>query len=308
MNRIVLLAAFGATLFASCKKSTDDSTDPAPVTPVRTGPNVTQQNLSAGLSSGTTLRFNGVNSTGGGAITIPQAGTGQTWNYSAATISFQDSMVLGAAGSSAFPTANFTRTINLNFGTGAGVQSIPQRHYYEVNANGWSELGYDMQAFMLSYQSLGTITYPQQSDAYTPTRLPMTPALPMYVGDSVNYSTVVTENSIANAPTYFVNNAPAAQKYTYNGKAKVIGSGNLSLPGFATALPALLVRRDQSVTLNFLLNGGPVPAQLLTQLGIQDGQTTTTTFYDFYHQGNLGYLGFVAVESGAVTYAYLRKP
>jgi hypothetical protein len=305
MRKLTLVLA-AAALFASCKKS-DPDPDPV-VDPTPTGPYVSQQNLAASMSAGTTLRFNGINSNGGGVITIPQSGSGQTWNFASAPVAFQDSMVTGAATNSAFPTANFSRVLNVSFGNGSTMQNIPQTHYYEITANGWSELGYSMPAFTISYPGVGSIAFAAQNDTYTPTKLPYTTRFPMQVNDSATYNTAVTENSVANAPTYFINNAPSAQKWTYSGKIKAIASGNVSLPGYTSPLPAVIVRRDQNVTLNFLLNGVTPPAALLQPLGIVDGQTTSTTYYDIYHTGNIGYLGFIAVQNGAVTYSYLRRP
>jgi hypothetical protein len=301
MKRLpVYLAAL--LLLGACKKNNDE----AEVTPQRTGPNVTSGNLTGSLTANNTLYFYYVASNGGGALTVPAAGSDQTWNYSSVTATRFDTMALGAANNSAFNGANYTRADRRNIAVGTINQTVNITTYYEISNNGWFELGQSNPALSFNIPNVGTLDYPAQNDLYAP-KLPITPPLPFYLNDSLNYSSVIQQNATINAPQYFLFNAPAATRNTYSGKIKAIASGKVSLPGFSAPLDAVVVRRDQNIMTNFLLNGATPPATLLSMLGIQDGQVTSTTYYDFYNNTGVGYLGYVAVQNNQVIGAYFRK-
>jgi hypothetical protein len=306
MMKQIYLLALGALVFASCKKSNDEPTDPTVVTPAPTGPHVSQANFTAGMAVGSTIRFNGIMSSGGGVLTIPQAGANQTWNFATAPVAYVDSLRIRAGNTNtAFSGAAFSTIDTIFYGT----EEVPRTTFYEISASGWRAIGYSMPAFLVSYPGVGSLTYPAQNDMYTPTRLPVTTPFPLQVGDSTTFNTTVTENSIANAPgaPIPIVNTPSSQRFTHSGSVKVIASGNMTLPGWTTALPVLVSRRIENVTINFFLNGVTPPAALLQGLGVVDGQTTTVTHYDIFHQGNLGYLGNITVESGSIVAASLRK-
>jgi hypothetical protein len=288
-------------LLGACKKNSDD-----PETPARTGPSISQQGVAASLSAGTTLRFNVVNSNGGGVITVPVAGTDLTWNFASAPIATTDSMVLTASSNAAFPSANVARVERRVIALGAVIQTLNITSYYEISSSGWFQLGQRLPATSFTIPGTGTMDIPAQDDAFTP-KLPVTPPFPFYLNDSVSFNSVITQNAIINVPP-LLNNTPSGIKNTYAGKIKAIATGKVSLPGFSTALDAIVTRREQNITTNYLLNGVPAPAMLLSQIGVVDGQVTSLTYYDFYHQGNLGYLGYITVQGGSIINAYLRKP
>ncbi|GAB4093449.1 hypothetical protein [Flaviaesturariibacter terrae] len=296
--RAPLFAFALLALAASCKKKDD-------TTPARSGPNVSASALSQQFVPGSYLLFNYYTATSGSLQ--PATGTGQTWNYSSLSGGTADTMRLVAASNSSFPSATYARTQQIDFGVGGNTQPINISTYYEVSNNGWFELGRSLPAVNFVVPGTATINFSAQSNAYTPNKMPWTPPLPAYEGDTVSFTSVIQENGTVTAPNFFLNNAPIAQKTTYSGGLSVVGSGSLQRPGAAAPVNALLIRRRYTRTDNFLLNGTTPPVQMLALLGIVDGQTTAVVSYDFYGQGSEGYLGSIYQEDGSTLYAYFRK-
>jgi hypothetical protein len=301
MKKVVFVFSLLA-IFSACKKSSSDA--PAG----RTGPNVGATGISQNFTPGSSIAFN-YYYTGVSSLSAT-TGTGQAWNYAALTTpSFADTLHPAASSNASFPTATYTRSNMFNYGLGGASQNVNVTTYYEVSANGWLELGRSLPAFVITIPATGTVNFAAQSNAYTPNKLPLTPPLPTYYGDSVNFSSMIQESGTANAPSYFLVNAPVTEKTTYVGSVKSAGTGTIVLPGAATtaAVPALLIRRTMTRTTNFLLNGATPPAPLLAVLGIVDGQATSEVYYDFYSTDGQGFLGSIYQQAGVTQYAYFRK-
>ncbi|RYY60035.1 MAG: hypothetical protein EOO12_15625, partial [Chitinophagaceae bacterium] len=136
--RITLTLAAALALLASCSKNNDDET------PARTGPNVTSASLSQQLTAGSSPVY--ARYTSNVAAVVPATGAGQTWNFSNLSGGINDTMRLVAAGNSTFPSATYAREQVVDFGVGGNTQPISIRTFYEVSANGWTELGRSLPA------------------------------------------------------------------------------------------------------------------------------------------------------------------
>ncbi|RYY41007.1 MAG: hypothetical protein EOO08_03540 [Chitinophagaceae bacterium] len=293
-------------LTAACKKK-DDEAAPAPG---RSGPNVSSASLTTQMAAGNYTVYNRY---GTGVSTLqPTTGSGQTWNYSSLTGGTVDTMRFASASNATFGGATYSRSQLVDFGVGGNTQPVNITTYFQVSSGGWFELGHSLPALSFTAPAppappTATITFAAQSNVYTPNKLPWTPALPAYEGDSVSFNSMIQDSGRVTAPNFFLSNTPVAMKTTSTGVVKVVGSGMLQLPGTSAAINAMLIRRTFTRVNNFLLNGTTPPVQLLTMLGITDGQSTAVVAYDFYGQGNEGYLGSIYRENGTTLYAYFRK-
>ncbi|RYY87787.1 MAG: hypothetical protein EOO15_10835 [Chitinophagaceae bacterium] len=294
-------------LTAACKKNNDEEA-PAPTGPTGpTGPNVSSASLTAQMAAGGFTVYNRY--TINVSSLQPTTGTGQTWNYSALTSGVVDTMRFVAASNPTFGAATYLRNQLVDFGVGGNTQVINLSTYYQVSPAGWFELGHSMPAVNFVVPATATINFAAQSNVYTPApnRMPLTPALPAYVGDSVSFTSIIQDSGRVTAPNFFLSNTPVSVKTTNSGVVKVAGSGALQMPGASAAVNAVLITRTYTRVNNFLLNGTTPPVQLLGMLGITDGQSTAVVAYDFYGQGNEGYLGSIYRENGTTLYAYFRK-
>ncbi|GAA4338754.1 hypothetical protein [Flaviaesturariibacter amylovorans] len=307
MKRTLLALGLCSLLFACKKSSTDDDPGNNPGNNP-SGPALSATDVQHDMAAGKTTYYFTVSGVNNPALTVPAAGTGQTWNFSTLPTTLRDTTVLSPVPpvGSGFPAGAFYSSEKRVYGTGANTQSITVLTYQEVSASGWLHLARALPAFILAYPGIGELEYEAQLPNYTPA-LPMTPPFPVRLNDSVNINTTITENAKADAPGAGLTNAPTAQRTTYTGKVKAIATGTVTLPGYAAPLNALVLRRDLTIRENYFLNGAPASPLLLQALGLTDGETFTATYYDFYNYGGVGYLGTIVAQGSAVSWARFRR-
>jgi hypothetical protein len=198
-------------------------------------------------------------------------------------------------------------------GLGSGVSSstFTTTNYIELNDGGIYNVGYSQnQASSIIITSLGaTISYPAQNLVYTgsTTKYPIV-IFPAKMGNpAVNISNFLsTSNYSVTALAFGLNNTPGQTKITYSITQEVIGSGKVILKGIGE-VRALLIKDALTERTNYFLGGSPAPPALLSNLGVTDGETATSTTYRFVGEG-LGTIGFIEVNaSGNITATNFRK-
>ena len=297
----ISIVLFAAALLLSCSKNEE------------TGPLViTKADYDANYNvSGTTFGFF---RTSPNFVSIPSNGENQTWDFSTLT----ETTAFTTGGSSyvtpsntTFSTASFS-VLGTNAWSISGSRStdFEATFFYELNENGFYDLGYSQNAAAaIQVTSLGaTISYPIQNLVYTGTTKYPSVLFPAKFGNPLVTTTgiVRASNFSVTAPAFGLNNTPGQTRVTSSVNQEVIASGVANLKGIGNKR-VLVLKNSYSDQSNYFLGGAPAPAALLSNLGITDGSILTGTTYRFIAEG-LGTVGIIDVNAtGVITGASFRE-
>lgn len=296
LSTLLLLLAF-----AACKKS-DDVAQPLAIT---------KADMAASLKANGIVANNF--SVNPASVTIPVRGENQTWDFSTlaetGTFSTGGSSFTSPA-NAAFPAATYAINGTANHTVG-GVSSTSYNisYFNELSDAGLYTLGSSQNtATSATIASLGaSFSFPVQNFNFEGNKKIPYIVFPAKYNDSVSFSNMVsTLNYTVTAAAFGLSNTPAQTKYTSSGSVVVMASGTANLKGIGNkrVLVVKSAYRDQN---NYFLAGSPAPAVLLNQLGVTDGDITTSATYIFYAEG-LGIVGAISVNnSGVISSASFRK-
>ena len=294
--------------FYSCKKTTVDDIVPVPPAAPLV---ITKADYSNYKVGGTAFSFSTVNAA---SVSVPASGVGQTWDFS--TLTETGSITTGGANyltptNAAFSAATYM-IAETNAWAVSGVSSptFASNSFYELSDAGSYELSYSQNAAVsIVVASLGaTITYPIQNLNYTGTTKYPNVIFPSKVGNAavVTSGIVKTSSYTVTAAAFGLNNTPGQTKVTTTVTQEVLGSGTANFKNIGK-VRVLVIKNSISDKTNYFLGGAPAPAALLTNLGLTDGEVTTSATYRFLGEG-LGNVGILnANASGVITSAFFRK-
>jgi len=242
-------------------------------------------------------------------ILAPVSGAQQSWEYrdlqqtSQFTVNYE-----AVAATPDFSTATYSQLMVDTFGKGAVTDVSNSRYYLENTTAGFATLGKTIEQVTLNFDTAGSnITYPTQSIIYSSKIY--SAKYPMKLNDTWSGSNIVANyNFTVNAPAYGISNMNGNQVNTMSYNNTVIGSGYMNLKGYDGSVPVLVVKQMMSTQTNYLLNGAPAPAPLLSLIGVTNGAITSSTNYSFYSPV-IGYVGTLYMNSANtdVQRAVLRK-
>jgi hypothetical protein len=275
---------------SSCKK---DATTPSGggTTPPADNITLAKSDLLLTFAPGKTVTTEAFATTG---ITAPGNAQSQTWDFSnlsgsGITTADQFSAVKGT-----FPNATYSTPTDIAYLDGS-VQS--QELAYEVSDSGYCRWGSYSDAITLNIPGTATFDYAAQSSSFA-TRMYLTPVFPVKYGDTRSYSVSRSQNFTIDAAAYGLSKTPASQKYSSTGTTTAWATGKLKLPGTTSYIDVIVIKNYRKTTYNYFLNGTPAPKALLDVLGVTDGQSFTTTWYDFYNPSGKGYVANLLVDDG----------
>lgn len=265
-------------IVASCQKEIDWSTN---------GPTVDNNYDVAGSTVVTSMpsntRINGY-LLDSGVIAVPDSGANlrfdyanvpdnQTWNDSLKT----------PANTVDYPNAKYMIGISQSV---AG-QTLSANEYFSLSTSSWNDLGgYFSPAVNISQGGFG-IDIPQQAAKNNPAMTLVN--FPVKYKDSIAQTTSNSINiQISGNFSGIPFNGPLNIATGTVVKSKNIGYGYLKLKGYTDSLRVVVQRYTTSITTTFsstniLIN--TLLATLLSQVGIPNGQTITTTVYRFWAKG-----------------------
>ena len=281
MKKTILLAIAIAHFTSSC--SNDEST--TPTAPTIISADGTKNFPSTGLVSKSIFTT--------GATTIPTAGENQTFNYSSVTVQSPYTSSGGNVSNVAFPSATSTLSAATNF-LGAS-QSTPVVYYYEASSSSLSRLGEKYDATNITFPGVGSVTFPEQSVVYSSAQ--KMAEFPMSFNQNGNQSLTATTNFTVDSPALPAPNVPARYIDAITVSTSNFSWGTITIPGYTNSMKTLVQKTTETIQRNYYLmnsTGGfdPMPAQLLTAVGITDGAIVTNTNYRYWVEGK----GFVMIQ------------
>lgn len=222
---------------------------------------------------------------GAANIAMPATGSDQEWNYSDLEITGNQTVTqyLPESGNTNFPDAEAVDYFN----PALGLLTLDNSSAYYKQENGdIIHLGFETQ-----YQEfpLGGITGdPNDSliilnsvNNFNPSRV--IHRLPMEYEDSWETSTTTNIDFLITVQMmgYSKDSGNIIQHTDYHDT--VVGWGSLSIDTtHYNEVPALLTRHTYTQTDSFFINDQPAPQQMLDEIGVQQGQTTSQYYYRFY--------------------------
>jgi hypothetical protein len=216
-----------------------------------------------------------------GVVAVPDSGINlrfdyanvpdnQTWNDSLKT----------PANTTDYPQAKYMTGISQSL---AG-QTLSANEYFSLSTSSWNDLGgYFSPATSFSQGGFG-IDIPQQANKNNPAQTLVN--FPVKYKDSINQSVNSSVNlQISGNFSGIPFNGPLTISLATVVNSKNIGYGYLKLKGYTDSLRVVVQRYTTSVTTTFSSTNiiiNTLLATLLSQVGIPNGQTITTTVYRFW--------------------------
>lgn len=287
--RHLLTAALIVAAMSSCTKN---STTPG------TGGGTTTDNITLAKSDllltfapGKSQKLESYSTAG---ITAPGNSQSQTWDFSNLTSTGYTSTDQFSAVKGTFPNATYSLPTDVTYIDGS---SQTEQLAYEVSDSGYCRWGSYSPAITLNIPGTATFDYAEQSSSFG-SRMYLTPLFPVKYGDTRSYSVARSQNFTVDAAAYGLSKTPASQKYSSTGTTTAWATGKLKLPGTTSYINVIVIKNYRKTTYNYFLNGAPAPKALLDVLGVTDGQSFTTTWYDFYNPGGKGYVANLLVDGG----------
>jgi hypothetical protein len=224
-------------------------------------------------------------------VLAPVMGSQQSWNYTDLR-SIGDYVVNynNPAANANFSSAAYMISTVDTFGAGSITATTKANYYVENSSTGFASLGKTIDSVQLNYPSIpGSITYPAQSVVFS--QKIYSAKYPLQLNDSWSGSNITANyNLFVDAPTLGLSNVAGSQKNTINYTNTVIASGYMNLKGYASTIPVLVVRENQSVKINYFIGGNAAPPALLSIAGVTDGEVKNSVSYSFYSPV-VGYVG-----------------
>lgn len=281
-------------------------------TPIETPLVITKEDYNTNYRVGGTkfAFFNAENS----AVSIPNPGENQTWDFSALTEIFsvenggEDFLTPSNA---AFPSATYAYASQSSYNvSGFASDNYDTTYFVEVSENGAYNLGFsqDEPATLYVASLDATFSYGLQNRTYAGNAKYPSVIFPAKMGNApVTVNDIKdTSNFTVTAAAFGLSNVPGQTTFTTDLTLEIFASGTANLKGIGTKR-VLVVKTSYTQTTNYFLGGAPAPAMLLANLGVTDGAATTGTTYRFIAEG-LGTVGLIEVNDlGQIYFASFRK-
>lgn len=222
----------------------------------------------------------------------PSEGRDQTWDYRWLELTSYNRYPVPEVSSPQFPMSNTTsQTVFVADFT--PDFPLPTQLFEQYSDNGKNILGEQISnTFTVPFScesctEADSVRYdPVLNDFAEPEQVLQ---LPLNFGDNWISSYVRKINMQLFLPSFSLNDEMAQQTDSVVVSYGVVGSGNLVLPNLSYSgtqeMEVLLVRRTATTTSYYTVAGLPAPQALLDTLGLQNGQTETNTFYQFFAKG-----------------------
>jgi hypothetical protein len=285
------LLIFIISLATACKKSEKA----APFTDFR----LTAENMSD-MQAGKNLRFFDFKLPDTLVIT-PIAGISQGWDYAnVKTESISEVVFDTPRTNTSFPSAAYMYSRTDTFGVDTVKVATLAKVYVENSATGLATLGKSIDSVVLNYPGLqASIIYPKQTIATSAKIYDV--IYPLMFGTAWSGNNITsTYNFKVNAPTFGLNNAAGTEVHTVSHKSEVTASGYMNLVKREGSFPVLVVKRELTERVNYLLNGSAAPAAFLSAVGLKDNVTKSYLTYSFYSP-ILGFVGTHYINIGTNT-------
>ncbi|NOT52569.1 MAG: hypothetical protein HOP10_14990 [Chitinophagaceae bacterium] len=216
-----------------------------------------------------------------GIVAVPDSGINLRFDYANVpdNVTWSDSLKT-PVNLADYPQARYM----VGFSQSLAGQAVTANEYFSLNTTDWNDLGgYFNPAINISQGGFG-IDIPQQANKNNPAQTLV--KFPVKYKDSINQSVNSSVNlQISGNFSGIPFNGPLTISLATVVNSKNIGYGYLKLKGYPDSLRVVVQRYATSITTtfsstNFLIN--TLLATLLSQAGIPNGQTITTTVYRFW--------------------------
>lgn len=222
------------------------------------------------------------------SISKPIEGANKTWDYRNSSTIFNNLYTLYNANPKKGEFENAEFMINSFYTLGSIPTSIVTREYFNINTNGYEQLGlyHDSTFLKLDDNGVNYLAIPYQKADFTPS-IRQVYKYPFDITFAQNNFPTVRRST-----NFFLNyypiytKAPASFMRSVTRTVKTVGWGNLKLPNQKNTLPSVLVKTVEVTIDSVFINSLPAPEPLLQQFAIIQGGSNTFTKYEFWSKGN----------------------
>jgi hypothetical protein len=175
-----------------------------------------------------------------------------------------------------FTSATFVRNHQSDF-----IKDFSYTEFFEMSDDGFYKLGVKVDKATANLGNGILLKSTGEEDPIHPKDLIF--KFPMNYHDKTHYEGSLVEQYSLTVPSMGFADVPVERKLSMTTKSEVIGWGKLLLPEGALdeKVDVLLIRNEESLTANYLFNGGAAPEALLKMLNLKEGSTHYLVFYSF---------------------------
>jgi hypothetical protein len=216
-----------------------------------------------------------------GVVAVPDSGINLRFDYANVpdNVTWSDSLKT-PVNLVDYPQARYM----VGFSQSLAGQTLTANEYFSLNTTDWNDLGgYFSPAINISQAGFG-IDIPQQANKNNPAQTLV--KFPVKFNDSINQTISSSINlQISGTFSGLPFSGPLNIGVGTTVKSKNIGYGYLKLKGYADSMRVVVQRYSTSITTTFSSMNPIINVllpTLLSQIGISNGQTVTTTVYRFW--------------------------